>query len=48
MRSLRPRDVVEDTVELMKRKRFLFLCTTNSCRSQMAGFVEEKGELEDE
>jgi len=29
-------DMAEKKVELKKRKRVLFLCTTNSCRSQMA------------
>jgi hypothetical protein len=42
------RDIAEEKVGLMKRKGVLFLCTTNSCRSQMAGFVKEEGELEDE
>ena len=48
MKRSRLRDMVEEKVGLMKRKRVLFLCTTNSCRSQMAGFVEKEGELEDE
>jgi arsenate reductase len=32
---------------MVKRKRVLFLCTTNSCRSQMAeGFLKAKGKEE--
>jgi hypothetical protein len=48
VKSLRLRDTAEKKVELKKRKKVLFLCTTNSCGSQMAGFVKEEGELEDE
>jgi arsenate reductase len=36
VRSLSLFDVAEKKVELKKKKRVLFLCTTNSCRSQMA------------